>query len=349
MRRGRGDVVAAVEACYRLEPDDDDWLRELAEQVDAMFDPGLGTLAYRIAGPDERGYRILGLVRSARLPPRALEAGRTFRTWLHGARGEGTVARTWGRLMQRLVEVGLAGPVDRILMSERATVGPKWLHNFFFPVEDQLNLVARDLEGRESLVFVGALTEAPNVRPEDRELAVMWLAHAMAGSRLRARLLSVGVEAPPGGAILDARGRVVHADGEARVEARREALEAAARRMDEARSAKGGRGPDAVAIWQGLVDGTWSLVETFDTDGRRFVLAHENPPGVRDPRALTKLEARVVALAVRGYSDKLIGYTLGIARSTAAGHLARAMRKLRIAKRVDLVRILGPSYPAAVE
>ena len=53
----------------------------------------------------------------------------------------------------------------------------------------------------------------------------------------------------------------------------------------------------------------------------------------------------MVGLAVRGHSDETIGDALGAARSTAAGHLASAMRKLRIARRVDLVRVLGPWFP----
>ena len=163
--------------------------------------------------------------------------------------------------------------------------------------------------------------------------------------RLRRRLHeSAGaVEAPEGGAVLNASGGVVHADGEARTGI--EELTEGARRIDHARSAKSGREEDALRVWQGLIQGRWSLVEEFDTDGKRFVLAHRNPEDVRDPRGLTPIESRVVGLAVRGYPDKLVGYHLGIAEGTASSYLVDAMRKLRISNRVELVRKLGTRYP----
>ena len=102
-----------------------------------------------------------------------------------------------------------------------------------------------------------------------------------------------------------------------------------------------GRDEKALEVWQGLVDGRWSLVEHFDSDGKRFILAHKNPEGVLDPRGLTSMEARVSALAARGYGNKLIAYHLGMTEGTASSHLARAMAKLRIASRVEFVRMFG--------
>ena len=77
----------------------------------------------------------------------------------------------------------------------------------------------------------------------------------------------------------------------------------------------------------------------------RFVLAHANPHRGRDPWGLTGMETRVVALAIRGYADKLIGYHLGIAPGTVSTHLASAMGKLGVERRVNLVRLLGPLFP----
>lgn len=101
---------------------------------------------------------------------------------------------------------------------------------------------------------------------------------------------------------------------------------------------------EALAVWQGLVRGRWSLVEQFDADGRRFLIAHENPEDVRDPRGLSEKEVRVVGLAVRGYSDKLIGYHLGVPEGTVSSHLTHALRKLGIPSRVALVRRLGARH-----
>jgi DNA-binding CsgD family transcriptional regulator len=50
----------------------------------------------------------------------------------------------------------------------------------------------------------------------------------------------------------------------------------------------------------------------------------------------------VVALAARGFSNKLIAYELGIRADTVATHLARIRAKLGIDTRVDLVRLFHP-------
>ncbi len=47
---------------------------------------------------------------------------------------------------------------------------------------------------------------------------------------------------------------------------------------------------EALQLWQGLVDGTWSLVDRCEAAGKRYILACCNEPGVRDPKALTPRE-----------------------------------------------------------
>ncbi len=344
------DAVAAVEACYALDVDDDTWLQQLADAMHPLLQPEIGLLAYQLLPPGpSAGYRIGRICQSAdsalELVPKMAQVRDLLERRHAGAANFIELAQA--AVLDRIFQTGVEEPVNKVLWSERETVGPRWMHTLFTPIEDQHVLLARHLAGGGVTAFVSGLASRRTVEPRDRELWTMILAHVDAGQRLRARLagaLGDGLDAPPGGAVLD-DGRVVHADGDATVPDLRAALQRAAQEIDRARASKGGRGVDAVEVWQGLVDGRWSLVESFDTDGRRFVLAHRNEPGVGDARALTELETWVVGLAVRGCSDKLIGYTLGIARSTAAGHLASAMKKLQIARRVDLVRYLGPRFP----
>jgi DNA-binding CsgD family transcriptional regulator len=79
------------------------------------------------------------------------------------------------------------------------------------------------------------------------------------------------------------------------------------------------------------------MVDWFDTDGRRFVLALPNSPHIADPRGLTERESQVVAYAVLGQSNKLIAYRLGLSRSRVSMLLRSAMRKLNVQTRVQLV------------
>jgi len=56
----------------------------------------------------------------------------------------------------------------------------------------------------------------------------------------------------------------------------------------------------AMENWRGLVDGRWSLVDRFDSDGKRFVVAVKNDPEARDPRGLSRREQQVSELVGLG-------------------------------------------------
>jgi DNA-binding CsgD family transcriptional regulator len=83
-----------------------------------------------------------------------------------------------------------------------------------------------------------------------------------------------------------------------------------------------------MALWQAMVEGRWSLVDHFDSDGRRFVVAHRNDAAVPDMRGLTWRERQVAAYAALGHANKLIAYELGLSVGTVGQHLATARAKL---------------------
>jgi hypothetical protein len=56
----------------------------------------------------------------------------------------------------------------------------------------------------------------------------------------------------------------------------------AAKAIDRARSRARSNEDEALELWQGLVAGRWSLVEQFDSDGRRFLVARKNDPVVAE-------------------------------------------------------------------
>ncbi len=99
--------------------------------------------------------------------------------------------------------------------------------------------------------------------------------------------------------------------------------------FDRARGPLRRRDPEAaVRIWEALVAGRWSLLDHFDSDGRRFIVAHRNDAEVADARGLTHRERQVVAQVALGQSNKMIAYELGLSTSTVANHLASARAKL---------------------
>jgi DNA-binding NarL/FixJ family response regulator len=79
------------------------------------------------------------------------------------------------------------------------------------------------------------------------------------------------------------------------------------------------------------------MVDRFDTDGRRFVVAIKNDPVYRDPRGLTERERQVAEFVGLGRSSTEVAYTLGISEAAVTNCTARAQEKLGLASRAELV------------
>ncbi len=86
----------------------------------------------------------------------------------------------------------------------------------------------------------------------------------------------------------------------------------------------------ALGLWRAMVDGRWSLLERFESGGRRILVARRNDPASRPSHALSELERKAVALLAVGHSQKLCAYELGRAESTIHEVAASAMRKMGV-------------------
>ncbi|MFW2389764.1 MAG: helix-turn-helix transcriptional regulator [Polyangiales bacterium] len=132
-----------------------------------------------------------------------------------------------------------------------------------------------------------------------------------------------------------------------------EALRDAALSLDDARSARGECDNDrALLVWEGLVRGRVSLVDWFDSGGRRFVLVKLNSLKGSCSCGLTAREFQVAMSATLGESSKLTGYRLGISPSRVSALLKASMRKLGVrtkAQLVMMVRVLGNQSKESLE
>ncbi len=91
-----------------------------------------------------------------------------------------------------------------------------------------------------------------------------------------------------------------------------------------------------------MVEARWTLVDRYEENGRRYVLARENAPGGRRAGRLSTREQQVASLAALGRSSKLIAYELGIAYATVRVLMARACAKLGVSSRAELALRLRP-------
>ena len=198
---------------------------------------------------------------------------------------------------------------------------------------------------RPPVVFVTLCREAYRIDSSRRALWRMLATHLGAGCRLSGRAPSP--HAPDVEYVMAPDGRVVHASGDELDERTRERLRRAARDVDRARTRRGRCDPHAaLELWRGLFSGRWSLVDHFDSDGKRFLLARRNDPVAPGP-ALPLRQRQVLFYVATGWSNKEVGYALGISDTTVAAHLRRALTALGIQSRNEWIRTSAEVAAAA--
>jgi DNA-binding CsgD family transcriptional regulator len=330
------DAISIVEAAYDYEGDERTWFRRLVERAAPKFDRGFGVSVSRYA-PGMRPEEAL--IETCGMKGAFIEATNAMMS----ANPEPA-----HRLLSP--EGGALNSVSQFL-GRKAEDTDDWaaFGEYMHPlgVRDIAGMVARDPTGHAIFMSV----PAPDLVRTTPLEAAAWsriAAHITAGARLRRALSAASSDDLSEGAdaILSPTGAFAHAEVAAQGASAREALRRAAKAIDRARSKARSNEDEALDLWQGLVAGRWSLVDRFDSDGRRFLIAHKNDPDVTDPRALTLRERQVLAYAAMGHPLKLIAYSLGLSSSTVSGNRQRAMRKLGLRTHADVVRLFAPAPPS---
>jgi DNA-binding CsgD family transcriptional regulator len=322
------DAISLLELAYRNQADTGAWLQALARatvpQLGAEWLGGIGFIARGSEPPEAASVAVVASEHSGLDDSIILQMAFATRSCMpaeHLERVERTMSRPGVASILDLVDAVPEG------LSAGWPVVVRDSHGVFIPLGDGRAVVLANVCAKPSTIDVGS-------RRLWRRLAI----HLAAGCRLVGRRDSM--EAPDVEAVVEAGGRVVHAAGAAEGRDERELLEAAARDLDRARTRAGRQ--DAVAaleLWQGLLAGRWSLVEHFDSDGKRFLLARRNDPDSPHPRTLSGRQRQVAFYASLGWSNSEIAYALGISENTASTHLHHALIKLGLSSRAELVKL----------
>lgn len=330
-------AIDLVEFVYDLDAEKHHWVPSLLEVGLPLLDHGLGVVGTTYMRPPEGGipfptkfYQLSG---SPELTGRVLRASALANE-------------------EALREINRSGVVTTLSETiERFPSGLPPLEEFqrhLVDAKDVLALTAVDPNGIGMSLTV-PLPEVTRLSGWDREMWQMIGAHLVSGFRLRQGLdeahgpVSEDTSLPGNAeAVVDPKSfEVTDAIGRARDGGAGDFLREAALRIDRARGRLRKKNPEeALKIWKGLIEGRWSMVDWFDSDGRRYVLAHPNPPHLKDPRGLTERETQVCAYVSLGESNKLISYRLGVSQSKVSSTLKSAMRKLGIRTRAQLVERL---------
>jgi len=204
---------------------------------------------------------------------------------------------------------------------------------------DSFNVAALDASDR-GCALVANLTEPHEGHRVPPAVAALWerlAAHLAAALRLQRAMWPAGT----GGAelILEGDGRIAHAEGLAETRDVRDRLRDAMLRVDAIRRRTQRTDPgEVLETWRALHDGRWSVVEQFERDGRRYILARPNVPKPHSPEvSLSEREAQVARLVAQGQTNKLVAYALGVSVSTVGTLVHRAMAKLGARNRAELI------------
>lgn len=315
-------IAGFLEAAYDLESDDQDWLATLAERARAVWGHAGPTQSVIYDASDVNAFQV-ERVSFGQMDAREIEAVMDGLRWFTPA----FVVRTF-----RSTLVGgerEAGP----------EMTPFYEDMRRFGLADALNLNGLDPHG--SGVLVRLWLHRPLVLAPAEGVMMRRLAHHLASAfRCRRRLQAAGSCARAGDgaeAILDARLRVVHASAVAAGKGARSGLAQAAEARERVRV---DRRPAAEHLgqWPALSWARWTLVDAFEENGRRYIVARENRARVRGLDALSDRERQSVAYLALGLSTKETAYALGIAAVTVRVMLARAAGKLGVASRAALLQ-----------
>lgn len=329
--RRRRDYLALIEAAYDVTSDDGTWLLEIVRAASPILDSGFGvTGQFWALSPGKATVRHPVYVGCS---PAIFEAHMNAGAKLTAAQADalfliGNPCKVIGNQTR--------DQFARPYSAYRAHVDP----------EAFIHISAADVTRRGCAITAPRVTDAWS--PAVARAFAQVTRHIVAGMRLRGSLRG-GATGPSqhsssgADAVLDPKGRLLHAEPSAAGRREREGLIDAVGRLLDSRRVRRSSPEQAVALWRALVLGRWSLIDHRDRDGKRLLLARRNSPAVHEPGALSEEERRAAALFALLGSNKLVAYELGMAPSTVSEQLKSAARKLGCRDRSELRWILNPS------
>jgi DNA-binding CsgD family transcriptional regulator len=317
-----------------------DWIEEIAREFHPLMARGLGLAAFSFrsgrntltfgssvcVGFAQESFEALGRANKA-LTPSDIQAEVTGDPVFFYSERAGRSHRTYlSRAVIRVVSEH--GMVDRLTVRVETPHGTsRWGVSFMAPLPF---LGKRDRREQTMLERVAA------------HLAAAWRLRAALGGKTNS--IDAKTES-----VFDSHGRLLHAEPEAQGRRERALLLDAVKRLRQSERGERARPEEAMELWQALVDGRWSLLAHTESDGKKLLLARRNEPRSQPWPDLSPRERHVAAYCALGHSTKLIAYELGVARSTVASLLSKAIRKLGLQSREDLVQILGAGAAASEE
>jgi DNA-binding CsgD family transcriptional regulator len=324
----KADLMSIVEAAYRVELEDTAWLAGLAEAVLPHLDDGFGVAAFEFYRP---GDGLPEVVQRCHLGiPDKLAAIYP------------TIFQTMDpEIRQRPFRMGPCITGSQMMGMRRGFLDEPHMKQYAqkFGMYDSFWITAAEPSGRGCGFHAGRsrLTRASAAQVQ------RWgriAAHLSTAVRLRHALKGLPSGRAEPEAIFDPSGKLHDATGEARSEHARDLLRHAVLMSEQSRGPLRTKDPEkSLALWKALVAGRWSLVDQFEQNGQRYIVARQNEPIAPGPALLSKREREIVGYAQLGHHDKQIAYSLGVSPSTVRVLMGRAKAKLGVRSRKELLEV----------
>jgi DNA-binding CsgD family transcriptional regulator len=322
-------LIGFLEAAYALERSDQEWLQEVARAFGELGGPGYNYIGMFYDASNVADLKMWNLCRLQAPPPELERTWHVFRSLTDPA---------FVRSTFRSLFVGSARK------SAAAYLGPLLAERERNGYGDFVYVNSLDPSGVGCVLTQGCKEQELSTTARDAALLRRLATHLSSAFRCRRKLVSArtasGQASPQvttgAEAVLDG-GRVVHAEGAARSPTARARIQRAAASIDSAR-AKRSTGRRALDRWHPLTSARWTLVDSFQEGGRRYVVARENQAETQSFVQLTDRERQVVVHAALGLTNKQIAYTLGISDATVRVLMARAAGRLGVRSRKQLLQ-----------
>lgn len=320
----RIDLIAPLDAAFDVQSDETTWLERVARALCAVVDDGCGTIAWTMStNPSAPAFDVIA-ADDAPLDPKDLFA-------MH--------ADATPEELELSYAFTASGPVHSLAtaLGERRFQESRTIRRFLRPRRISDAACLRIQLGRRLFVVGAQLREVAAIPPVMRRHGHALALRIQRAHRLRA---TIAEQAPVAISTPDAK--VVHAERDARGNDALETLRRSIAAREEARGPLRHDDPAAAfALFDGLASGRYTLVDRFERDGRRYVVAYENEPDVARLRALTAREREILLRAAQGQPVKRIAVELGITPNAAGAYLASARKKTGVRSREELARWFG--------
>jgi DNA-binding CsgD family transcriptional regulator len=321
------NIVTLIEELYFVERSEEEWLNGILSKACQFLDrgAGLGGVLYNLAPRENLNVQqMIG----AKVSEYWLKVGEQMHTAPEFVVDHERMYRTLQcATLQECIRGSLAADVAADLYRNEGVAGVI-----------MINGLSPTGEGCALYIFSPRNDHLSNKK---RELLCRLSSHMATANRLRCRLKASDQKINPvtADAVLSASGKLEHARGAARSGESRENIK---RAFDAREWARGSARIDperASLVWKGLVHAKWSLIDHFESDGKRYVLAQENSIAVAGFTLFSARERECLALALQGRSNKSIAYELGIANATVRVLMSRAAQKAGARSRRELLQM----------